>query len=199
MTKIVTNPFRSDAIPPAVAAHYSGQQEAQEGSPASTCATANGQSTTTERSATRYPNPSGRERASVRPRRDPHCGGANRLPKRTAPAAQRLLDAYAAYDSPPRNPTMRCGRTSTRQRQPYARHWPTSPTAQPHRRVDTRRNQCRHRDDITADMTDQDVQDYADTLLSDLAADSGAGMAVCDGLYEYLIEERDSKRASETV
>lgn len=26
-----------------------------------------------------------------------------------------------------------------------------------------------------------------------------AGMAVCDGLYEYLIEERDSKRASETV
>ncbi len=42
-----------------------------------------------------------------------------------------------------------------------------------------------------------DVDAHVAELLADLASNTGAGLAVCDGLIEHLTAERDSKRADE--
>lgn len=199
MTTITTNLFRADADQDALWQHYSGQQRPQDvfasldlrdgewtidyegsigGTPESVWAG----------NVLRFP-------LDAIPTRD----GANRLMERTAALAQAVLDAHAADNDGPRS------------------IWEDDAPSRWQQNVDAAEKALREAladipdadridvwtvdaleatewDGITADMTDQDVESYADELLSDLAANSGAGLAVCDGLYESLIEERDSKR-----
>lgn len=52
-------------------------------------------------------------------------------------------------------------------------------------------------DGITADISDAGIAEITNAVLADMAADCGAGAAVCDGLYEHLIDYRDTLRADQ--
>lgn len=133
----------------------------------------------------------------------PTADGANRLLTRTAAAAQRLLDAHrsrrhapqrSAFDDSP-DPCQGEIDAATAELEQALRDIPDAD------RIDVWDLESiwssLDYNEITADMTDEDVSQHADALMRDLADNAGTGLAVCNGLLEHLMEERDSKRAAE--
>jgi len=129
----------------------------------------------------------------------PTAAGANRLLERTAPAAQRLLDAYeaqAASDVEPAwgepDPWQDEIDAATEALQDLMTVPDEDMVAVWH--IDGLASE--EWDEITAGTSDADVERFAASLLADLAADDVHPVAVCHGLVESLLEERDSKRAA---
>jgi hypothetical protein len=119
----------------------------------------------------------------------PTADGANRLLDRAAGAAQRVLDAHESGD----DEAIAAAETELAEQ---LADIPAADTVAVWS-LDALGDLGDLGDDITADMSDDDIETYATDVLWQLAADAGVGVAVCDGLVEFLTEERDSKRAAE--
>lgn len=132
--------------------------------------------------------------------------GANRLRERLAPLAQRVLDdSTKVYKARRGQYLLAVGEEGASAEADIAEV--LAEIAEPKYRGDATDlvavgaldalNASESYDGITADTSDTGIAEIIATLLADMTADCGAGAAVCDGLYEHLINDRDTLQADQ--